>query len=102
MHSFFEFSGHLAKFTVIEQLIETLPCGRVVVRGMLQPVRENSSATLLCILLFCPHLKLLPGNYQITQISPLVYDGLLQFKLSYLSTLVLPPDDSQIKGSGLG
>ena len=101
-HSLFQLSSYLNKFTVIEELIETLPGGRVVARRVVQPIRENSSATLLGILLIRPHVKLLPWNHQITNVSPLVHDGLLQPELLHLSFLILPSDHCQTAGIGLG
>ena len=55
VHSLFEFSGHLIKFTVIKELIETPtppPPPRwqgIVVRRVVQPVREHSLTTLLIV-----------------------------------------------------
>ena len=69
---------------------------------MLQPVGQDSATALLGVLLFCPHLKLLPGYDQVTNVPPLVHDGLLQPELFHLSSLILPTDHRQIKGSGLG
>ena len=72
VHSFFEFNGHLTKFTVIEELTETLPGGRVVARRVVQPMRENCLTTILIIHSLGPHLKLLSCSHQVADPSPLV------------------------------
>ena len=50
-HCQFEFCYHFPKFTaaVIKEFIEALPGGRVVMRGVFQPVREHSSAAIFII-----------------------------------------------------
>lgn len=77
IHSSFEFNGHLTKFTVIKEAIETFPGGRVATGGLVQPVWENCLTTLFVILSLCPHLKLLPGKQQVTNVPPLVNDRAL-------------------------
>ena len=72
-----EFNGYLTELTVIKKFIDTLPGGRVVAGRVVQPVRENSLTTLLIVHSLSPHLKLLPGNHQVADLSPLVHDGLL-------------------------
>ena len=57
VNSLLEFSGHLTEFTVIKELVETLPGGRVVAGRVVQPVRENSSTVSLGILFICPYIK---------------------------------------------
>jgi hypothetical protein len=52
-----EFNGHLTKFTVIKELIETLPGGRVVAGRVVKPMRENRSTASLGVLLISPHVK---------------------------------------------
>jgi hypothetical protein len=42
-----ELSDDLAQLTVFEQFKESLPCGGVVWRRIVQPLTQNSSATLL-------------------------------------------------------
>ena len=101
-HSLFQLSSYLNKFTVIEELIETLPGGRVAMKGVVQPVRENSPTALFVIFSLSPHLKLLSGNHQITNFSPPVDDRLFQPELLHLSFLILPSDHGQIAGIGLG
>ena len=78
VNSTFEFSHNLTKLTVLKEFIEALPGGRVVVGRVVQPVREHQLTTLLGVLFFCPHLKLLPArDHQVANISPLVDDRLL-------------------------
>ena len=72
-----EFSGYLTELTIIKEFIETLPGGRVVAGRVVQPVRENSLTTVLIVHSLSPHRKLLPGNHQVADLSPLVHDGLL-------------------------
>ena len=65
--------------------------GRVV-----QPVRENSLTALLVVHSLSPYCKLLPGHYQITDVSPLVDDRGLQSEFLYLSMVVFPRDYCQV------
>ena len=77
VHSLLEFGSHLTKFTVIEELIEALPGGRVVARRVVQPVREHGLTALLIVHSLSPHLQLLSCSHQVADISPLVDDELL-------------------------